>query len=170
MASINFNAEQVEPTSAYDVLPKGKYLCVAVSSELKETKNRTGEYLQITFEVIGDQFKGRKIFERLNIRNQNKTAEEIGQRALSALCHAVGVLNIADSEQLHNIPVYLDITIEDGRDGYDAQNRVKGYSSASESSAAPAPRTPMPRASAAATHAAAATAAASTPVWKRKAA
>lgn len=130
MASINFNAETVEPTSAYDVLPKGKYLCMAVASEMKETKSRTGEYLQITFEVLDGPGKGRKLFERLNVRNQNKTAEEIAQRQLSALCHATGVLQLMDSEQLHNIPVMVEITIEEGKDGYEPQNRIKGYEAA----------------------------------------
>lgn len=160
MALINFNAEQVEPTASYDVLPKGKYLCMAIASELKPTKNGTGEYLQITFEVIDGQFKGRKIFERLNIRNQNKVAEDIAQRALSALCHAIGVIHLQDSDQLHNLPVVLDISVEDGRDGYEAQNRVKGYSSAGGASQ-PAARP------AAAAPAAAAPAAASKPVWKK---
>ena len=66
MAMINFNAETVEPAASYDVLPKGKYLAMAIASELKATKTGTGEYLQITFEVLDGQFKSRKIFERLN--------------------------------------------------------------------------------------------------------
>lgn len=162
MASINFNAESVEPAAAYDVLPKGKYLCMAVASELKATKQGNGEYLQITFEVIDGQFKGRKLFERLNIRNANKTAEDIAQRALSALCHSVGVMQLSDSDQLHNIPVTLDVSIEDGRDGYDAQNRIKGYSLAS---GAPAPAVR----SAAPVTAVGSAPKAATPAWKKKA-
>lgn len=130
MAQINFNAEAVDPASAYDVLPKGKYLCMAIASEMKTTKSGNGEYLQLTFEVLDGPGKGRKLFERLNVRNQNKTAEDIAQRQLSALCHAAGVLMLSDSEQLHNIPVVLDVGIEDGKDGYDPQNRIKGYEAA----------------------------------------
>lgn len=162
MAFINFNAETVEPAAAYDVLPKGKYLCMAIASELKATKNGTGEYLQITFEVIDGPYKGRKVFERLNIRNQNKTAEDIAQRALSALCHAVGVLNLQDSDQLHNIPVVLDISIDEPKGDYEAQNRVKGYSSAGGGAA---PRAAAPAAAAPAP--AAAAPAAGKPVWKK---
>lgn len=163
MAMIQFNAAQVEPTASYDVLPKGKYLCMAIASELKPTKTGTGEYLQITFEVIDGQFKGRKIFERLNIRNQNKVAEDIAQRALSALCHAVGVLNLQDSDQLHNIPVVLDISIEQ-KEGYDAQNRVKGYSSTNGGKPALAA---VPTSAPAAAPAAAPAPAAGKPVWKK---
>jgi hypothetical protein len=164
MATLNFNAEQVEPQTPMDVLPAGKYLCMAIASELKPTKNGQGEYLQITFEVIDGMGKGRKIWDRLNIRNQNKTAEEIAQRQLSALCHAVGVIQLNDSEQLHNIPVTLDLGIEDGRDGYSPQNRVKGYSAAGGS---PAHRQAMAPAKPAA---AAPAAGGAKPVWKKTAA
>lgn len=162
MAKLNFNASNVEPATPMDVLPAGKYLCMAIASELKATKNNTGEYLQITFEVLDGQFKSRKIFERLNIRNSNKTAEDIAQRALSALCHAVGVIELDDSEQLHNIPVVLEVAIDPAKGDYAASNRVKGYTAAG-SAPAPAARTAAPAASAPA-------ASGNTPVWKKKAA
>jgi len=164
MARINFNASTVEPSTPMDVLPKGKYLCMAIASELKATKTGNGEYLQITFEVLDGQFKSRKIFERLNIRNSNKTAEDIAQRALSALCHAVGVIELEDSDQLHNIPVTIDLDIDPAKGEYSAQNRVKGYSAAGGQASAPAPT------QRAAGPAAAAPAAGGTPVWKKKAA
>lgn len=165
MARINFNAANVEPSTPMDVLPKGKYLCMAIASELKPTKNGTGEYLQLTFEVLEGAHKGRKIFERLNIRNSNKTAEDIAQRALSALCHAVGVIELEDSDQLHNVPVNIDLDIDPAKGDYSAQNRVKGYSAAGGS---PVHRQAV--ATSAAERAAPAAASSSTPVWKKKAA
>ena len=163
MAKIGFNANNVEPSTPMDVLPAGKYLCIAIASELKPTKNGAGEYLQITFEVLDGQCKGRKIFERLNIRNSNKTAEDIAQRALSALCHAVGVIELDDSDQLHNIPVTLDVAIDPAKGEYSASNKVKGYTAAGGSA-------PAPTARAAAPAAAAPAATGGAPVWKRKAA
>lgn len=169
MASINFDASTVQPDQSFDVLPKGKYLCMAVDSVIKPTKNGSGDYLEITFEALDGNGKGRKIWERLNIRNANKKAEEISQRQLSALCRAVGVMNLQDTDQLHNIPVMLNVDIE-ARDGYSPQNRVKGYEPANGTPAPvasnPALRTPAP----AAAQQAAPAAAASTPVWKKKAA
>ena len=168
MAQLNFDANNVEPADTFDVLPKGKYLCMAVASEIKPTTNGTGEYLEITFEVLDGQGKSRKIWERLNIRNANKKAEEISQRQLSALCRAVGVLNLQDSNQLHNLPVVLDIDIEQ-REGYGPQNRVKGYSPSSNS--APVASSPALRQSAPAPAPQTAPAASAPPVWKtRKAA
>ena len=163
MARINFNAANVEPSTPMDVLPAGKYLAMAIASELKPTKTGNGEYLQITFEILDGQFKGRKIWDRLNIRNSNKTAEDIAQRALSALCHAVGIIELEDSDQLHNIPVMLDVAVDPAKGEYSASNRVKGYSAAGAQSSAPAPRAAAPAAAAPA-------ATGGAPVWKRKAA
>jgi hypothetical protein len=163
MASITFDATNIEPAETFDVLPEGKYLCMAVASQIKPTKAGTGEYLEITFEVIDGQGKGRKIWERLNIRNANKKAEEISQRQLSALCRSIGVLNLSDTDQLHNIPVVLEVEIEQ-REGYSPQNRVKSYGGSGST---------VPVASNAALRAAAPTPAApavssGTPVWKKK--
>lgn len=162
MAKIGFNAANVEPATPMDVLPAGKYLCMAIASELKPTKSGGGEYLQITFEVLDGTYKGRKIFERLNIRNSNKTAEDIAQRALSALCHAVGVIELDDSDQLHDKPVVLDVAIDPAKGEYSASNRVKGYTASGGSAPAPAARAAAPAATAAA--------GGGTPVWKKKAA
>lgn len=163
MASINFQADPSLQTNTYDLLPKGDYLAMAIASELKPNSKRTGEYLQITFEVIDGPSKGRKVWDRLNIRNANKTAEKIAMEQLNALCMATNVLHLQDSEQLHNIPLVIKVDIEAGRDGYDDQNRVKGYVAAGASAPAPAPRAAAPAP-------AQAPAAGGTPVWKKKAA
>ena len=160
MAQLNFNAD-ANMTNSYDLLPKGKYLAMVIYSEIKPNKARTGDLLKLTFEVIDGAGKGRKVFESINIRHENKVAEKIGTEALNSLCLATGVMNLTDSEQLHNIPVMIDVVIESGKDGYDDQNRVKNYSSANAGSA-PAPAR-------AAAPAAPAPAAGATPVWKKRA-
>ena len=135
MAKLNFDATAVEPATQFDVLPKGEYLAAAVSSEMKSTKAMTGQYLQLSFEILEGKFKGRRIFERLNLQNPNKDAEEIAQRTLSALCHALGILQVNESEQLHDIPVLISVTIEDGKGDYGPSNRITGYASASSEKA-----------------------------------
>lgn len=166
MALVNFQADPNMPTNNYELLPKGDYLCMAIASELKPNSKRTGDYLQITFEVLDGPCKGRKIWDRLNIRNANKTAEKIAMEQLNGLCMATNVLHLQDSDQLHNIPVVLKVDIEAGRDGYDDQNRVKGYVAAGGA----APRQSAPAQQAPASQAAApAAAGGGAPVWKRKA-
>ena len=149
MAKLNFDATSVDPATSYDVIPKGEYLAAAVSSEMKSTKMGTGQYLQLSFEVLDGKYKGRRVFERLNLQNQNKDAEEIAQRTLSALCHAIGILQVDESEQLHDVPVMITLGIEEGKGDYGPQNRIMGYSSAS-GSGAPIPPPPPAKSSGAA--------------------
>ena len=51
---------------------------------------------------------------------------EIANRELSAICHAVGVLKVRDSNQLHYKRMLVSVVVEK-RDGYQPQNVVKGY-------------------------------------------
>jgi hypothetical protein len=154
MAKIDFDSTTVEPNSAYEPLPAADYLVVVTDSDVKQTKTGTGEYLQVTLEVIEGKFKGRKIFDRLNIRNSNATAQTIGQQQLSGLCRACNVSVLEESEQLHDIPLTVRLSIEDGKGDYGPQNRVKLYSRASAAKEEKA-------------ESAAPVAAANVPAWKR---
>ena len=115
MAQLNYQADpDLKPS--YGLIEPGNYLAMIIASEMKPNKARTGEYLQLTVEVIDGQYKGRKVFDRLNIRNQNKTAEHMAIESLNALCLATSVLHLNDSEQLHNIPVMITVDIEEGKE------------------------------------------------------
>ena len=59
MAALNFNAAAVEPQQSFDALPPGRYEVIITDSEMKDTKAGTGQYLQLTFDVIGGQHNGR---------------------------------------------------------------------------------------------------------------
>src|SRR5690348_7203685 len=100
---INFNANDVPPSSPLEPVPANWYRAHIVASEVKPTKSGGGNYLQLEFDILDGEFKGRKFWDRLNIQNANQTAQEIAQRALSAVCHATGVLRLTNSAQLHHI-------------------------------------------------------------------
>ena len=126
MAVLSFNATQVQPQASFDPIPAGKYICQITESEIKSTKAGTGQQLVLTWEVLDGEFKGRKIWDRLNISNPNKQAEQISQAALSAICHAAGVLQLQDSAQLHNKPMRIRVNVKKS-EGYEPSNEVKGY-------------------------------------------
>lgn len=121
----NFDATQIEPNGRPDALPAGKYKCVAIESDFKETKDGNGKYLQFVFEVVEGQYKGRRIWDRLNLVNSNTQAVEIARRTLSSICHAVGVLQPKDSMQLHNIPLTVKVACREYNGN--VTNEVKGY-------------------------------------------
>jgi hypothetical protein len=147
-----FDANNVEPAGDFEPIPAGKYVGVITDSELKPTKAGTGNYLQLTFQIIEGPYSNRLLWARLNIDNPNDTARKIAQGELSALCRAVGVLAPNDSVELHNLPVVIHVRCRKRTDTGDITNEIKGYSKKE--------MPPPPSGASAAT-------AKSTPPWKR---
>jgi len=129
MASLNgtFDATTVPPAEAFTVIPAGKYKVQVVDSDLRATKDGQGQYLWLEMEILDGEHQGRKVYDRLNIVNQNAQAVDIAQRALSALCHAAGKLQVSNSEELHFIPVIATVKVRQARENFDASNEVRGY-------------------------------------------
>ena len=131
----NFNASEIEPQGSFEPIPAGWYTAMIVDSEMKATKNGTGEYLQLRLDIIDGDHQGRVLFDRLNLNNQNQTAVEIAQRQLSAICRAVGVMQPQDSSDLHDKPLRVKVAIRPAGNGYEASNEVKAYEQAQGGSA-----------------------------------
>ena len=128
MANLNgFNATEVEPTTSFEPLPAGKYLAAITESEMKPTKNGTGSYLQLTFTVLEGEYKNRVLWARLNLNNPNATAVKIARSELSAICHAVGVMQPRDSVDLHNLPLVITVKLKKREDTGELTNEIKGY-------------------------------------------
>ena len=128
MTELNFDSTVIEPTGKFTPIPVNDYLAVITDSEMKDTKKGDGKYLLLTYEVVDGEFKGRKIFETLNLINSNQTAVEIAQRALSAVCRATGVLHPKDSSELHGKPLVISVGIRAGSNGFEDKNVIRGYS------------------------------------------
>jgi hypothetical protein len=64
---MGFNAADVEPASAPETMPAGKYVAVIVESEQERNKTGTGSFLKLVHEVYEGKFKGRKLTARLNL-------------------------------------------------------------------------------------------------------
>lgn len=127
MAQLNFNATNVEPDAGTPVpVPAGVYNVMVDESDVKPTSNGSGAYLQVRYNILDGQYAGRKLFDRFNIQNQNPVAQEIGYKQLSALAHAVNVLHIQDSAQLHGIPLQVKVKIRAASGDYEASNEVSG--------------------------------------------
>jgi hypothetical protein len=128
MANLNgFNAHNVEPNADFEPIPAGKYLTVITDSELKPTKNGSGHYLELTFQVIEGQYKNRLLWSRLNLDNPNDLAVQIAKGELSAICRAVGVMQPKDSIELHNLPLVVSVKCKNREDNGEVVNEIKGY-------------------------------------------
>ena len=127
MANLNFDAHQVDPSVALDPLPAGKYIAVVSESELKPTKAGGGKYLQLTFQIIEGEHKGRLVWARLNLENKSETTVKIARGELSAICRAVGVMQPRDSVELHNVPLEINVGLKKRDDNGEFTNVIKGY-------------------------------------------
>lgn len=138
MELMGFNAANVEPNAPRDPIPAGWYKAVISESIEKPTKAQTGSYLQLTLEVIEGDHAGRKVFERLNLKNPNAQAVEIAQRSLSGICRAIGVITPRHSQDLHDKPMMIKVKVTPERDGYGAGNEIAEYAEVQKGASAPA--------------------------------
>jgi len=112
--------------TSFEPLPPGDYNAMISNSEMKTTKAGTGEYLELTIQIIDGAHSGRRIWERLNVVNANKVAEEIARSQLNGIKAACNIDKLESSEQLHDIPFVLSLDI-DRREP--TRNKVMGYTS-----------------------------------------
>lgn len=122
----NFDANTVQPQESFSCLPAGFYQAMITESEMKDTSTG-GQMLVLTVEIIDGKYKGRRIWERLNLVNQNTTAVEIAQRSLSAICYATKQMQVTDSAQLHHKPMVIKLKVNPAKNGYEESNGVAGW-------------------------------------------
>ena len=141
MATINFNVSEVAPAQEFKPLPEGKYEAVISDSDVKPTRAGNGSYIQLEFEVVSGEHKGRRLWGRYNTENTNREAVEIGRAQFSAVCHAVGVTNPKDTAELHNRILVLSVRCKRRKDSDELENVISGYKPREEA-AQPQPATP----------------------------
>jgi len=136
--NLNFDATQVEPAGDMSPVPPGTYEAIIGTTEIKDTRNQDGQYLSIEHIIDGGDFHGRKFWNNLNLWNKSDQAVEIAQRTLSAICHAIGKLRIANHEELFGQKLLAVVEVEPDNKGR-PRNVVKAYKPLSEAGASPAP-------------------------------
>lgn len=143
MPSFQFDAASHVAVAAPErgPLPRGMYQVIVMASDIKITQAGTGHFIELTLQIIDGEHSGRRVWDRLNVSNPNKTAEDIAKRQLQELCLAAGVNNLTETEQLHDIPVLAEIDL-DRKDP--SRNRVMGYQSVAGATKLPqaAPKAP----------------------------
>jgi hypothetical protein len=179
MAAFSFETSNApKRENSYELMPAGFYVAQVTESEITPLKSGLGQALKLTFEVLQDGFRNRKVWARLNIRHSGSPeAERIANEQLRELCEAIGVVRMTDTVELHNKPVSIRVKIREDKSGqYEAQNEVIGFKAAAGGAghghAIPpsSPRSfPAPAANTAPSAAsAAAPAAGNSPPWAKK--
>jgi len=128
MARVDWDPDQYEEgrSGTFETMPKGVYMSMILDSEVKETSQKTGKYFEFTFQVLHGEFKGRKLWARLNVHNQSADAQRIGREQYNNLCIKAGVPGCKKTEQLHNKKVGVIVTV--GKNNrQEPTNEVKGF-------------------------------------------
>ena len=120
-----FDAANVDPNAGFELYPAGKYLVQIIASEMRPTKDGRGQYLYLELDILDGQFAGRKLFDRLNLVNDNQDTVDIAKRALSSICRATGQMQVKDSEQLHLIPLIADVRVRPPKGQYGESNSIR---------------------------------------------
>ena len=126
MAQLDFDARNIDPNS-YEALPEGTYLVAITESDQQVNKAENGSYLKLKLEILDGAYRGRVLFDRLNLKHPNALAVQIAQQTLSQICHAVGVLTPRDSVELHNLPLQINVRVKKRDDNGELTNEIKGY-------------------------------------------
>lgn len=112
----------------YDPIPEGDYILRVSETDIKDTKDGTGKYVKVVFDVVAPSHQGRKIFANFNIFNSSADAERIGKQQLKSLVIAGKVQEpLRDTDQLVGATVRAKVAIKPAEGQFDAQNVIKSY-------------------------------------------
>ena len=119
-------ADVPEDERSFEPLPIGNYRLQAIEAKIEDTKSGTGQMLVLTHEVLEGPAANRRLWDRLNIRNENADAQRIAQRALADFCLQIGVGQLRDTDELLFKPFTAKVGIRQDKTGqYGPQNTIR---------------------------------------------
>ena len=121
-----FNVAEHVPSSP-DPVPAGWYTAKITDAKVKDTKAGTGNFLEVTFSILGPSYEGRCVWGRFNLKNPNPQAEQIGQAQFMDMARAIGLEVVDDSDQLLGGELDIKVTVKKGDEQYSDSNDVKGF-------------------------------------------
>ncbi len=131
LSDINF--DEIKP-EAFEPIPNGRYEVEIVSSEQKLTKKaeasgnaQDGTMLCLRLKITCGKFKGRNVFNNLNIFNASEVAQRIGRQRLGEILDALGLTTVNESSELHGRPLVAQLKTKKGGDGYSDREEVVRY-------------------------------------------
>ncbi len=115
---------------SFDPIPAGEYPAHVTKSSIEDTKKKDGKYIKLEFTVLDGESKGRKLWSNLNIVNPSEIAMKIAQEELATICRACGKKVVADTLELHEIPLVLTVKEVAAKGDYPPTNDITGYAPA----------------------------------------
>lgn len=116
-----------EWTGGFDPIPSGWYPLVIDDAMMKQTKDGTGEYINVTFKIFEGSYMNRRIFHMFHLVNKNKEfqVKELGKlRLFLGLAGHGPVLNMLND--LPGLKVMGQVKTESSEE-YGDKNVVKAF-------------------------------------------
>lgn len=131
LTGLELNLGEVEASGKFEVLPKGEYVGVVESAELKDT-SKGGKMIKLAFRLYGGKgVRKRKIFENLVVVHSSPKVVSISKQKLKSLAIAGGkeeaeASNLKSTQDLVGLEVTLGLKVESSEE-YGDQNRVSYF-------------------------------------------
>jgi len=128
----NFDAQrsvEENPPISFEPVPAGWYPTIITSAEWKPTNGQSGpgEMLVLTASIIDGEYKGKRCWNNLNLKNNSDTAVKIAKANLGQLAIAIGTLHPKHESELLNKPTSAYWSVTPESKGYPAKNEVKEW-------------------------------------------
>lgn len=104
-------------------VPAGWYTVKIDGAEMKDTKDGTGNYLNLKLTILGPTHQGRVIFQMITRKNRSEKAEQIGDGQLRDIMEAIGVEVVERADDFIGAMYQVKLVIEESA-GYDPKNKV----------------------------------------------
>ncbi len=127
-----FNANDAGERQDFSAIPADNYIIQAVKSEMvkckESAKDPNGSFIKFEFEILQGKYKGRRLWDQLNVINKNTTTVKIAYEVLSEMQKACGKISLKNTEVLHGIPMKAKVVIKKGDANWPDKNEIKKYS------------------------------------------
>jgi hypothetical protein len=121
-----FDTATEEGSPDFEPLPKGSYVASITDAKVGPLKSGKGQAVQLTWEVEGDKYSGRLIFDRVIVTHESEKAQKFGRQKFKDIATACDVTGqVTDLSVLLNKPCLISLKIEEDDSGeYPPKNRV----------------------------------------------
>ena len=124
----NIDMNQVEDLPSGGPLPNGVYHAQVEEAEARETNDGSGMFVQVQFNVVGENMNGRKFWENFNVKNSSEKAQQIGLGRLKQLIVASGTTPglLTDPSELVGLEMNCKLKVV-SEEGYEDKNKVVSF-------------------------------------------
>jgi hypothetical protein len=121
-----FDVATEEGSPDFEPLPKGQYVASITDAKVGPLKSGKGQAVSLTWEVEGDKYAGRLIFDRVIVNHESAKAMKFGRQKFKDIATACGITDqITDLSVLLNKPCLVSVKIEEDDSGeYAPKNRI----------------------------------------------